>query len=390
MYDENTMQKSTIVPIASAITFTGFIDTPLLLPVMALFASGLGLSVGMVGIIVGLYSIVNTPANLVAGRLVDRFGAKPLLIIGLALDAVSMFLYSLVALPWHLGLVRSLHGFSGGIVGPASMSAITGASDGRGHGRTMAAYGMALAAANLTGFGLGGWLTSSVGFDGVFLIGGSLLVVGTIMAFFLPAHARPAASIKTVEKLWRKIAGLLKRKTLIGPYATVFAQYFSLGGVATLLPLYVRSLGLEPVNTGISMAIFSVMFLLVQIPIGRKKTGSNKSLLTLTGLLVGTAALLLLPFAGEFAFIALCMGLYGIAHGLMFPSISAMVAENTTPEERGLGTGIFHALLTSGVAAGAPVMGWIGGYIGLAWGLAASSGILLAALAVTVNTLRHR
>ncbi len=390
MYDENTMQKSTFVPIVSVITFTGFLDTHLLIPVMALFASELGLGVGIVGVIVGLYSIINTPANIVFGRLVDRLGAKPLLISGLLLDAAAMFLYALVSLPWHLGLVRVLHGLSGGIVGPASMSAMTGEGDKRSHGRTMSAYGMALAAATLVGYGLGGWLASGFGFDSVFLTGGGLLVVGTVLAFFLPSRSTPAVSVSSGSKTWPQISGLLKRRTLIGPYATVFAQYFSLGGVVTLLPLYVRGLGLEAVNTGMSMAAFSVMFLLVQIPIGRRRTGINKSLLTVIGLLLGMAALLLLPFAGAFAFIALCLALYGIAHGLMFPSISAMVAENTAPEERGLGTGIFHALLTGGVAAGAPVMGWIGGYIGLAWGLAASSGILLMALGVMVLVLRRR
>ena len=386
MYDEITMQKSTFVPVVSLITFTGFLDTHLLIPVMSLFASGLGMDVGVVGVIVGLYSIVNTPANIVFGRLVDRFGAKRLLILGLVLDAISMFLYTLVSLPWHLGLVRILHGFSGGIVGPSSMSAMMTTRDGRSHSRTMAAYGMALAAATLVGYGLGGVLASWSGYDSVFLTGGGLLIAGLVLAFFLPGHKPGFLPTQTREKTWTKTAGLLRRRTLIGPYATVFAQYFSLGGVVTLLPLHVRNLGLEAVHTGISMAAFSVMFLLIQIPVSRMRNGYDKSLLTITGILLGIVALLLLPLAEEFAFIALCMGSYGISHGLMFPSISATVAENTAPEERGLGTGIFHALLTGGVAAGAPIMGWTGGYIGLEWGLAASSGLLVMALVAIIVT----
>ena len=72
----------------------------------------------------------------------------------------------------------------------------------------------------------------------------------------------------------------------------------------------------------------------------------------------------------------------GIAYGTLFPSISALVADQTLPEERGMATGIFHALLTAGVAIGAPIMGWVGGITGVELGLALSASILVLALAV--------
>ena len=64
-------QSRRILPIISVITFIGFLDTHLLLPVMALYASQLGAGVGIIGLIIGLYSITNTLANLLFGRLID-------------------------------------------------------------------------------------------------------------------------------------------------------------------------------------------------------------------------------------------------------------------------------------------------------------------------------
>jgi predicted MFS family arabinose efflux permease len=62
-----------------------------------------------------------------------------------------------------------------------------------------------------------------------------------------------------------------------------------------------------------------------------------------------------------------------------------MVADQTAPEERGMATGIFHALLTAGVAIGAPVMGWVGGVVGVQLGLMLSAGIMVLALLVVLS-----
>jgi predicted MFS family arabinose efflux permease len=50
-----------------------------------------------------------------------------------------------------------------------------------------------------------------------------------------------------------------------------------------------------------------------------------------------------------------------------------------------MATGIFHALLTAGVAIGAPVMGWVGGVVGVQLGLMLSAGIMVLALLVVLS-----
>ena len=52
-------QSKRILPITSVVTFIGFLDTHLLIPVMSLYASELGASVGVIGLIIGLYSVTN-------------------------------------------------------------------------------------------------------------------------------------------------------------------------------------------------------------------------------------------------------------------------------------------------------------------------------------------
>jgi MFS family permease len=391
----NTTEQSRprrVLPIISAVTFTGFLDTTLLVPIMALYAEELGAGVGITGLIIGLYSIINTPANIFFGRLIDRMGHKLLLILGLLGDALAMCFYSLCRLPLHLALVRSFHGLTGAVVGPATMSAITSYSAAEREGRVMGIYGISIAAANLVGFGISGVLYSRLGHDWLFFFGAAMLVIGAGMSFWLPAvksKARVSGEISSGSL--SVVKALMKRRGLVVAYGSIFAQYFSFGGVVTLLPRYVvDSLGMDALHVGMLLTVFSVVFIIIQFPSGALSDRIGRLLPTVAGLGLGIASLVILPMPEGFPLLAAIMALYGLAYGLIFPSISALVADHSRPEERGVATGIFHALLTAGVAIGAPVMGGVAELLGVRVGLMLSPVAMVLALVLAVTLLPKR
>ena len=380
-----------VLPIISVVTFLGFLDTHLLIPVMSLYAGGFVENVGIVGLIVGLYSITNTPANILFGRLIDRVGYKLPLMAGLIGDALSMFLYSVCRLPVHLGLVRAVHGISGGLVGPATMSVIADYSDRVQQGRTMAFYGMSMAAATLVGYGLSGVIASRLGYDALFWLGAAILLVGAGVSQLLPGASKKGTLATNAPSGggFTKVKDLLRRKGLIVAYCSIFAQYFTFGGVVTLLPFHIESLGMEAFHVGMLLATFAVMFIILQFPSGAFSDRLGRRIPTAAGLILGIISLVILPSQVTFPLLAVVMGVYGIAFGLLFPSISALVADHTLPEERGLATGIFHALLTAGVAIGAPIMGWVGEGLGVNPGLMLTPTIMVLALGVALMALKR-
>ena len=383
-------QTGRVLPIASVVTFLGFLDTHLLIPVMALYAAELGASVGIIGLIVGLYSLTNTPANILFGRLIDRVGYKIPLLLGLIGDALSMFLYSICRLPFHLALVRVFHGTTGGVVGPATMSVIADYGGAR-KGRAMAFYGMSLGIATLVGYGLSGFLASRLGYRAVFFFGAALLIFGTILSLFLPGDRQKDSSESetSLGAGWAKVKDLIKRRGLVVAYCSIFAQYFTFGGVFTLLPLYVKSLGMEAFHVGMLLATFAIMFIVVQLFSGTVSDKIGRLPPTIIGLNLSVVALLLMPAAATLSLLVVVLALYGVAYGVLFPSISALLADHTSHEERGLATGIFHALLTAGVAIGAPIVGWVGGMAGVELGLVLSPCIMILALVVVLTSAKH-
>lgn len=385
-----TFPADKVLPVVSAVTFLGFLDTHLLIPVISLYTAELGAGVGTVGLVVGLYSLTNTPANIFFGRLIDKFGHRLPLVAGLVGDAAAMFLYSVCRLPWHLALVRVWHGLSGGMVGPATMSLIAGKGGVFKKGRAMAYYGMSLAAATLVGYGLSGFLASRLGYQAVFFTGGGLLVLGVFLGMLLPADRRQAGpAAPPLADVRRKAVALFRERGLLVAYCSVFAQYFTFGGVVTLLPLYIRGLGMEAFHVGILLAVFAVMFIIVQFPSGALADRVGRRLPVFSGLGLGIVALVLMPVAGALPLLMGVLALYGVAYGLLFPAISALVVDHAPAEERGLATGIFHALLTGGVALGAPLMGWLGGLVGIEAGLALTAAVMLLALLLALGSKRH-
>ncbi len=383
-------QTRKVLPITSVVTFLGFLDTHLLIPVIALYAYELNASVVIIGLIIGLYSITNTPANILFGRLIDRVGYKVPLIAGLIGDALSMFFYSLCRLPIHLVLVRAFHGISGGLVGPATMSITADYSDEARKGRAMGFYGMSLAAATLVGYGLSGVIASRLGYKTLFLFGAIMLTMGVMLSFLLPGKKKGSLTVKTsLGEGFNKAKDLLGRKGLTVSYCSIFAQYFAFGGVVTLLPLYVKNLGMGAFHVGMLLATFAVMFIILQFPSGALSDKVGRLIPTTIGLGLGIVSLTILPSLGTFPLLAVIMALYGIAYGVLFPSISALVADHTISEERGLATGLFHALLTAGVAIGAPTIGWVGEIMGVELGLALSASIMVLALLVALRALKH-
>ena len=377
--------------IISVINFFSFLDVNLIIPVMALYASTLGANPGIIGLLIGLYSITDTPTNIFSGRLIDKIGYKLPLIAGLSGGAVSMFSYSLTKLPIHLALVRAIHGIFGGLKSPAIMSAFTKNASESQRGKVMSFYGMSLATANLVGFSLSGVIVSQLGYKPLFFLGAAVLAAGVIIGISLPKAEKQKNTVTTASfsQNYGKMRDLLSRKGLLVSFSAIFAQYFAFGGVVTLLPLYVKNLGMEAFHVGMLLTTFTIVFIILQFPSGILSDRVGRLKLVYTGLSLGIVSLIILPLVTSFTALVMTMTLYGAAFGLLFPTVSALITDQTTPEERGTANGFFHALLTSGVAIGAPVLGGIGNVLGITMGLTLNPAILVVALGMCLVIMRR-
>ncbi len=362
----------------------GTVDSNALVPVIALYSQLVGADVLQTGIIVALFSVVHAPANLIFGRIADRIGRKLPLEVGLLWDAVSLFLYSLATTPLLLALVRISHGVGSGLVGPSSMAIMADTSPRERKGRAMAIYGMALALAVVIGFGIVGPIVERLGYAVLFYVLSGGLLLGFLFALFV--REPPQAPAKGMP--WSRLLRFAGRPAPAAGYASIFCLYFILGAFVTLVPLHLKQeLGLGPLAVALSFTAFAILSLVLHYPAGVLADRYGPALPAVIGLMAVAAAMATIPLVTNLASLLVLMALFGVGHGFVFPAASTLVSRGADPEQHGLVTGLFYALLVTGVAVGALAMAAVASLTNFAFGIWTSAWVSLLGMAFLARAI---
>jgi len=330
----------------------GTLDTTALLPVIAFYAAFRGADLFWTGVIVGLYSAVHAPANLIFGRLVDRRGRRVPLIVGLLWDAASLLLYSVAATPFLLGLARVSHGLGGGLIGPSTMSLASDAAASERKGRAMAFYGISIAVAVVIGTAIATPITDRLGYAPLFYLLAAVLVAAAAVSVTI-RDARARGPVKPID--FPRVFQNLRRPEPLAGFVGIFGLHFILGTFVTLVPFYLKDdLDYSAGVVGLSFTTFAVASLLFHYVGGVLADRRGSSVPAIAGLGVIGTAMVLIPVAGSLVALQITMVLFGLGHGLLFPAASALVTRRADPDQIGIMTGVFYAILVLGVAIGAP------------------------------------
>ena len=329
---------------------------------MSTFAQSLGGSPLIIGLVVGMYSFANMIGNIIAGAAVDKFGAKKILYISMGLTSFIVLLYTVVQSGEQLLVVRFMHGFSDGFLIPAAFTFLSKQTTAARQGKAMALSGAAVGTAAIVGPSFSGIMKATAGIEWVFITISILMVLGTIVSlFFLPNNVSRKDTSRTQMMNKEDMFELLKSEPLLQAYIGAFTLMFSQGIVTYMLPVKVEALALKASTTGMMLSVFGITAILFfLLPTNRIYDRFNRSKLMLIGIAVMALALSLLGLLATKGMLFIVMMIYGIGFAILFPSINALLVENTTDDKRGKAFGLFYAFFSLGVVAGSFTVGAIG------------------------------
>ena len=151
----------------------------------------LGISLGVVGVLLGANRMVRIPGNLLAGSFYDRAARRPLFLTGLALGIVSTLSYSLVRGFWPLLAGRVLWGIAWALINVGGYTMILDRSSIADRGRMTGLYQMAFMLGLTISPILGGALTDSLGFQRAVRICALVSGFGLLVALVALPETRP-------------------------------------------------------------------------------------------------------------------------------------------------------------------------------------------------------
>ena len=102
-----------------AVAFVDMIGLTLVLPLLALYALKMQADATMIGFLTASFPVAQLIASPVWGRVSDRYGRRPALLVGLAASALAYVIFGLAGSLWLLFVSRFVQGLGGGTTGVA-------------------------------------------------------------------------------------------------------------------------------------------------------------------------------------------------------------------------------------------------------------------------------
>ena len=357
---------------------------------MAPHARNLGASAALVGIVVAAYSITNLFGNLGAGFVLDRWGRRGPIVLGLAITALAVLSYAFVQSPEQLLVARAIHGIGAAALTPGAFSIIGDwvASDQR--GRAMGLAGAMIAIPAMIGPPAAGILRDAWGANSVFFLDAVMLAI-TLIAFAAVTRRLPYKAARRDAQDAAGEGATPSGRLMLSANVTLFAVTVGVGVLVVHLPLVLESQGESAARSGYSFAVFALAAILVMAsPIGGASDRIGRFVPLVVGLVGVAAGLAVLGLAEGYGVVAAGMAVFGLGYGLVFPAATALVTEAAGPARRGVAFGIFYAVYSLGVAVGSAGSGRLAGIFEdmIALPFFAAAAVVLAAVPV-VAALRR-
>lgn len=325
------------------------------LPLLPLYVKNeLGGSAVAVGVVLSAYSAAQLVGAPVLGRLSDRYGRRPVLVISLIGSAVGHLFTGLASSVALIILARAFDGFSGGSLSIAHAAAADLAPPPQ-RPRLFGLLGAGIALGFVAGPALGS-LAALGGHRLPFFLAAALAGVNAATAWWrlpkLPpvaaASGRPAVQdagpgLLPAGSAWRLLApsGLLGRSLL----AVLLVGIGFSGFEATFVLLGEDRVGLNERSAGLVFAGVGVVLSVVQAVLVKKVIGRLGATRTArSSVLVTTAGFLLLVPALGWAGLVPALVALTVGQGLLNPSMATIVSMVTPEERRGQVFGVQQAV----------------------------------------------
>ncbi|WP_142828963.1 MFS transporter [Planococcus soli] len=359
------------------IMFTNFLvagSTTMIMPFLSLYIESLGnFSDEYVqrwsGLVFGVTFVAALIMSPIWGRIADKYGFKPILIINGFGIAISIFLMGTADSVSELFMIRLFMGVVTGFI-PTSLAFVSSQTPKETAGKTLGTLQMGSVSGTLFGPVIGGLMADAFGFEYTFLITASIIAVAALFVVF-GLHEIKRVKLKDAHVYAPKtiVSGILSHRLMLN--VMIITALIQIGNfsIQPLLSLYVAELTEDTAQVaflaGITFSATGVGNLLFARRWGR--LGDSIGYEKVLGLLLLLAFVFIIPqaFVTELWQLIALRLLFGIAVGGMIPTTTALMRREAPIEIQGEIMGYNTSFRFLGNIIGPMFGGIVSGFIGI-------------------------
>ncbi|HEX6746302.1 MAG TPA: MFS transporter [Longimicrobium sp.] len=368
--------------------FLDLVGFGIVIPLLPLYAQRFGAGPVTVTWLLAVYSLMQFLFAPMWGRISDRVGRRPVLLLGLFGSAATYLAFGLAGSLPVLFAARAANGLAGANIGVAQayVADVTGPEErARGMGIIGAAFGLGF----IIGPAVGGMM-SRWGFAAPFLAAAAVTLANALLAVVLLPESLPPERRQAHPRgfgLGDRLRALVGRGMpgrLRALYAAGFLVTLAIAAMEATFSLWADARW-HFTRHGIAyvFAFIGIVSALAQgALVGRvvKRTGETRT--ALLGIALIAAGLAATALAPGLALLLAALALVALGQGMASPSMSSLISHQGGAGEQGRLLGIYQSLSALGRVAG-PMLGGVAlAHVGLAAPWLAASGIAVAAGAV--------
>ena len=341
----------------------------------------------LIGAAIGAYGLTQAFFQIPFGYLSDKYGRKPLLILGL----IIFFMGSVVAATaddiFQVVIGRALQG--AGAISAVLMAFLADYISENERPKANAFVGVQIGIAFMLALLLGPVIVYQIGISGLFWTIAALSIVALLVVTTLP-HAKPKKQYTlSIENFKRILTPALLRLDF-----SVFALHLILTSAFIAIPIFLVENNILSIqdNWQIYLPVIILSFLgMVPMIIVATKYQKTKTIFLLAIFLLALSQMLFYQTALNYATFFIILTLFFTAFNALEALLPSLIAKTATSDKRGLAMGFYASSQFLGAFVGGIVGGWIYHTLGLNSVFLFTTFIALIwwLIALSMNTEKH-
>lgn len=341
------MGKLLVLMITAFVDMVGF---AMVLPLIPFYAASMGATGFIVGLLISAFSVAQLVSAPSWGKVSDRFGRRPAVIIGLLISALAYVVFGLAETLWILLLSRVVQGVGGGTVG-VLQAYVADASKPEDRAKGLGWLSAATSAGAVVGPAFGSLFVQWWGHRGPGFGAAGFCLLSMLFAWRYLRESkgmRQTAEHQTpVASLGAESGALARVITNAGDPAPRLIWIYTIAigafyGTAPLLSLlFADRLGVTEKTVGYFIMYFGAMGVLVRAGLlGSAVKRLGEARLARLGIVLLSAGLGLIAVAHNYLTTIVAITLMPLGTAFLFPCITALLSRVVPSRERGLHMGV--------------------------------------------------